>query len=73
MYCLYCALVQTLAGSLSFFIAKQQTCRQYFQDDLQYGGAQYIATGRGFAIKTSSFLKRGCGKIMIRLYTKSMS
>ena len=51
-------LHQLLAGSLAFFISRQQTSRRAFQEDMQYGGAQYIATGRGFSITSSSFLKR---------------
>jgi len=54
------ALVQLFAGSLAFFITRQQTCRRAFQEDMQYGGAQYIATGRGFSISSSSFLKCEC-------------
>ncbi|KAG1671275.1 hypothetical protein FOA52_010846 [Chlamydomonas sp. UWO 241] len=50
-------LYQIIAGSLVFFIARQQTSRVYFEEALQYGGAQYLATGRGFAITSSSFIK----------------
>ena len=53
-----CTLPQIIAGSLSFFISRQQTSRHYLEDAMQYGGAQYIATGRGVAIKASPFLKR---------------
>lgn len=49
--------MQTLAGSLAFFISRQQTSRVAFQEDLQYGGAQYIATGRGFSIGSTPFIK----------------
>ena len=50
-------LHQTVAGSLSFFLSRQQSSRVAFEDDIQYGGAQYIATGRGFAIRSSTFLQ----------------
>ncbi|GAX79706.1 hypothetical protein CEUSTIGMA_g7147.t1 [Chlamydomonas eustigma] len=50
-------LHQTFAGSLAFFISRQQTSRTAFQEDLQYGGAQYIATGRGFALSSVPFIK----------------
>lgn len=48
---------QVIAGSLGFFIFKQQTTAWYFQDDITYGGARYIGTGRGFNITTNSFIK----------------
>mmetsp|Transcript_7771 Transcript_7771/g.23366 ORF Transcript_7771/g.23366 Transcript_7771/m.23366 type:complete len:731 (-) Transcript_7771:730-2922(-) len=50
-------LYQIVAGSLAFFIARQQTSRVFYEEALQYGGAQYLATGRGFAITSSSFIK----------------
>ncbi|KAG1671279.1 hypothetical protein FOA52_010850 [Chlamydomonas sp. UWO 241] len=37
--------------------AHHQKCRAYFESSMQYGGGQYIATGRGFATRTSSFVK----------------
>lgn len=46
-----------VTGSFSFFIFKQQTTGFYFIDSLMYGGAQYIGTGRGFSITSSSFIK----------------
>lgn len=44
-------------GSFAFFVFKQQTTGAYFVDSLMYGGAQYIGTGRGFSISSSSFVK----------------
>ncbi|GAX79705.1 hypothetical protein CEUSTIGMA_g7146.t1 [Chlamydomonas eustigma] len=50
-------LHQVLSGALAFFITRQQTTKHYLQDVMQYGGAQYIGTGRGFAYTSSSFVK----------------
>lgn len=40
-----------------FFIFRQQTSAHYFSQDVYYGGASYIATGRGFALTHSSYVK----------------
>ena len=45
------------AGSLSFFIFRSRTTAFYFSNDVQYGGAAYIPTGRGYAIKHNTFVK----------------
>ncbi|PNH09351.1 putative callose synthase 6 [Tetrabaena socialis] len=47
--------VQLVAGSLAFAVFRQQTTAHYFKDDMTYGGASYISTGRGFSITSSSF------------------
>ncbi|KFM22655.1 Callose synthase 5 [Auxenochlorella protothecoides] len=50
-------LVQFVQGSLAFFTFRARTSAYYFMSDVQYGGAKYIPTGRGYAIKHSSFVK----------------
>ncbi|KAG2499845.1 hypothetical protein HYH03_002136 [Edaphochlamys debaryana] len=51
------ALAQVLSGSFTFFIFKQQTTASALHKSVLYGGASYIATGRGFSITSSSFIK----------------
>ncbi len=51
------ALAQLLSGSFSFFIFKQQTTTTALHRSVLYGGATYLATGRGFSITSSSFIK----------------
>ncbi|PNW85415.1 hypothetical protein CHLRE_03g185350v5 [Chlamydomonas reinhardtii] len=53
---LLAALAQLVSGSFSFFIFKQQTTAASLHSSVMYGGASYIATGRGFSITSSSFL-----------------
>jgi 1,3-beta-glucan synthase len=50
-------LGQMLAGSLLFFIFRQQTSAFYFTQIAYYGGAKYIATGRGFALTHTPYVK----------------
>jgi hypothetical protein len=45
------------AGSLGFFIFRSRTTAYYFSNDVHYGGAKYISTGRGYAIKHNTFVK----------------
>ena len=47
---------QMLAGSILFFIFRQQTSAYFFVQDVYYGGAAYVATGRGFALTHTSFV-----------------
>ncbi|GLI69025.1 hypothetical protein VaNZ11_013564, partial [Volvox africanus] len=47
--------VQIISGSVAFAVFRQQTTAYYFKDDITYGGARYISTGRGFSITSSSF------------------
>ncbi|GIL73021.1 hypothetical protein Vretifemale_3258, partial [Volvox reticuliferus] len=47
--------VQVISGSVAFAVFRQQTTAYYFKDDITYGGARYISTGRGFSITSSSF------------------
>ena len=50
-------LRQALAGSFLFFIFRQQTSAYYFTQIVYYGGAKYIATGRGFDLTHTPFVK----------------
>jgi hypothetical protein len=50
-------LSQMISGSLLFFIFRQQTSAFYFTQIAYYGGAKYIATGRGFALTHTSYVK----------------
>ncbi|GLC72072.1 hypothetical protein PLESTF_001201000 [Pleodorina starrii] len=54
---LLAALGQVVSGSFTFFIFKQQTTTAALHRSMLYGGATYIATGRGFSITSSSFVK----------------
>ncbi|GLC38942.1 hypothetical protein PLESTB_000464000 [Pleodorina starrii] len=54
---LLAAVAQVLSGSFTFFIFKQQTTAAALHRSMLYGGATYIATGRGFSITSSSFIK----------------
>ncbi|KAG2448283.1 hypothetical protein HYH02_006867 [Chlamydomonas schloesseri] len=54
---LLAAFAQLVSGSFSFFIFKQQTTASSLHSSIMYGGADYIATGRGFSITSSSFTK----------------
>ncbi|GLC51113.1 hypothetical protein PLESTB_000467200 [Pleodorina starrii] len=47
--------VQIISGSVAFAVFRQQTTAYYFKDDITYGGARYISTGRGFSITSSAF------------------
>lgn len=49
--------LQLLQGSLSFFIFRSRTTAYFFLTDVQFGGAKYIPTGRGYALKHNSFVK----------------
>lgn len=50
-------LRQALAGSFLFFIFRQQTSAHYFTQIVYYGGAKYIATGRGFDLTHTPYVK----------------
>lgn len=50
-------LTQIVQGSLGFFIFRSRTTAFFFWNDVLYGGAKYIPTGRGYAIKHNSFVK----------------
>ncbi|KAL4451723.1 hypothetical protein ABPG75_007385 [Micractinium tetrahymenae] len=50
-------LMQIVQGSLGFFIFRSRTTAYFFWNDVLYGGAKYIPTGRGYAIKHNSFVK----------------
>ena len=50
-------LLQLLQGSLSFFIFRSRTTAFFFLTDVQFGGAKYIPTGRGYQLKHNSFVK----------------
>jgi len=45
-----------VAGSILFFIFRQQTSAHFFVQDVYYGGAAYVATGRGFALAHTPFV-----------------
>ena len=49
--------MQLLQGSLAFFIFRSRTTAFFFLTDVQYGGAKYIPTGRGYQLKHTSFVK----------------
>jgi hypothetical protein len=46
-----------LAGSLAFFVFRSRTSGYFFKQDVLYGGAKYIPTGRGYALRHNSFVK----------------
>ena len=46
-----------VAGSILFFIFRQQTSAHYFTQIAYYGGAKYIATGRGFDLTHTPYTK----------------
>lgn len=48
---------QMIAGALMFFIFRQQTSAYYFSQIVYYGGAKYIATGRGFDLVHTPYVK----------------
>lgn len=48
---------QMIAGALMFFIFRQQTSAHYFTQIVYYGGAKYIATGRGFDLVHTPYVK----------------
>jgi 1,3-beta-glucan synthase len=48
---------QIAAGSILFFIFRQQTSAHYFTQIAYYGGAKYIATGRGFDLTHTPYTK----------------
>lgn len=50
-------LLQLIQGSLSFFVFRSRTTAFFFLSDVQYGGAKYIPTGRGYQLKHNSFVK----------------
>eukprot|EP00210_Caulerpa_lentillifera_P005023 g4797.t1 len=49
-------LIQVISGSLAFFIFKQQTDASAFLEDMNYGGARYVGTGREFALMHNPFV-----------------
>ena len=49
--------LQLLQGSLAFFIFRSRTTAFFFLQDVQFGGAKYIPTGRGYQLKHNSFVK----------------
>lgn len=48
MWCLH-------AGSVLFYIFRAQTTAHYFLSDVLFGGAAYIATGRGYNLQAVPF------------------
>lgn len=40
-----------------FYIFRSRTTAYYFSQDVQFGGAKYIPTGRGYALRHNSFVK----------------
>ena len=47
---------QALAGSVLFYIFRGQTSAASFSSDLRFGGAEYVATGRGYKLKATDFV-----------------
>ncbi len=45
------------AGTILFGIFRSRTSAYYFSQDLKHGGAAYIPTGRGYALKHATFVK----------------
>jgi 1,3-beta-glucan synthase len=50
-------LVQIVQGSLAFFVFRARTTAFFFLSDVRYGGAKYISTGRGYALRHQPFVK----------------
>eukprot|EP00775_Hariotina_reticulata_P008714 gene8714-8895_t len=48
-------LRQILQGSLMFYIFRAQTSAFSFTQDLLFGGAKYLATGRGYKLQPTSY------------------
>ena len=42
---------------MAFHIFRSRTTAHYFATDVALGGARYIASGRGYALKYNSFVK----------------
>ena len=49
-------IVQIIQGSLAFFVFRTRTTAKFFLRDVQYGGAKYISTGRGYQLRHNSFV-----------------
>jgi len=50
-------ILQIIQGSIAFFVFRTRTTAKYFLKDVQYGGAQYVATGRGYQLHHNSFVR----------------
>eukprot|EP00201_Polytomella_parva_P021635 CAMPEP_0175046592 /NCGR_PEP_ID=MMETSP0052_2-20121109/5116_1 /TAXON_ID=51329 ORGANISM="Polytomella parva, Strain SAG 63-3" /NCGR_SAMPLE_ID=MMETSP0052_2 /ASSEMBLY_ACC=CAM_ASM_000194 /LENGTH=743 /DNA_ID=CAMNT_0016310355 /DNA_START=1211 /DNA_END=3442 /DNA_ORIENTATION=- len=59
---------QIVSGSLVFYVFQQQTIAMSFSKVMAYGGAKYIATGRGFSLQTTDFVKLYCMYARTHLY-----
>ena len=57
IYTLATLILQIIQGSIAFFVFRTRTTAKYFLKDVQYGGAQYVATGRGYQLHHNSFVK----------------
>ncbi|KDD75094.1 1,3-beta-glucan synthase, partial [Helicosporidium sp. ATCC 50920] len=68
MHMLATILVQIIQGSVAFFTFRARTTMHYFTSDVQYGGAKYVSTGRGYALKHNSFVKVYAGYARSHLY-----
>ena len=49
-------ILQIIQGSIAFFVFRTRTTAKFFLKDVQYGGAEYIATGRGYQLHHNSFV-----------------
>ena len=49
-------ILQIIQGSIAFFVFRTRTTAKFFLKDVQYGGAAYIATGRGYQLHHNSFV-----------------
>jgi hypothetical protein len=49
-------ILQIIQGSLAFFVFRTRTTARYFLRDVQYGGAKYISTGRGYQLHHNGFV-----------------
>ena len=49
-------ILQIIQGSIAFFVFRTRTTAKYFLKDVQYGGAQYVGTGRGYQLHHNSFV-----------------
>lgn len=49
-------ILQIIQGSLAFFVFRTRTTAKFFLSDVQYGGAKYISTGRGYQLHHNGFV-----------------
>lgn len=57
VYTLGTLILQIIQGSLAFFVFRTRTSAKHFLSDIQYGGAKYIGTGRGYKLDHTPFVQ----------------